>query len=394
MTTKLLLPLSALVLSLLIRTVASQETNGLVFWEEWYRLNFTYDFEGPGGTDSWDQVDTVSSEGEWGWYDSRHPIFDLDINLNECSENVRPSPINLFQDVLCQDTHEIRTRQKQDGDCTRDDIAFVLTPYGVKAYYPWYDDNCQRPTIQMDGFEDFILVWLELHARSEHVIDGRRFDAELQFVHMGTGNNNSEIATVSVLIDASARQDNEEFQWLLNQWNSALTNQTERCASTTPSRTRFRKRNLGLSKSQTRENTNPTVAISSSSTTRRTQDCKPDRFGQGCEPLLPRDRMYPYSLWPTIWYFSYHGSITSPPCSAIVHWRILDTPMLISRRQYKQLASLLKAFKNKACDDDMSLTSTKGENSRPLQVINSTNQPVAHCGFKDFSFDVFSEGEV
>jgi carbonic anhydrase len=396
--TKFFLELLVALLSSLQAVHAADQTSDTIFWEEIYRLDYSYDLEATNGPNAWAQVDTVTDEGEWGWYDNGHPIFDLNIGVNQCGQDVRPSPVNLFQDSLCTDTHEIRTRQSQDGDCTRDNVSFELTPYGLKAYYPWYENQpCLRPTIQMDGFEDFILVWLELHVRSEHVVDGRRYDAELQFVHMGTGANNSEMAVVSVLIDSSAKNDHEEFQWMLNQWATEVDLQDSRCASASATGGRLRKRVLQpitQSRSSTVYNATATSTTQEAPSRRVQQDCKPDKFGQGCEPLAPRKRMYPYSMWPSIWYYSYQGSITQPPCSAIVHWRILDEPMLISRRQYKQLASLLTAYKTLACEDGMSFTSPKGENFRPLQQINSANQPVSHCQITDFSFDVFEEGLV
>ena len=395
----LLLLLVAL-LSSLQAVHAADETSEIIFWEEFYRLDYSYDLEATNGPNEWAQVDTVTNEGEWDWYNYGHPIFDLNIGFNECGEGVRPSPVNLFQDSLCTDTHEIRTRQSQDGDCTRDNISFELTPYGLKAYYPWYENEpCLRPTIQMDGFEDFILVWLELHVRSEHVVDGRRYDAELQFVHMGTGVNNGEMAIVTVLIDSSAKRDHAEFQWMLNQWATEVDLQDSRCtASSSAFGERLRKRKLQPNTQSRRSsvvyNANATSTTQEAPSRRVQQNCKPDKFGQGCEPLVPRKRMYPYSMWPSIWYYSYQGSITQPPCSAIVHWRILDEAMLISRRQYKQLASLLTSYKTLECEEGMSFTSPKGENFRPLQQINSANQPVSHCQIADFSFDVFEEGLV
>jgi len=381
--TKLLMPLASLLLS-----IVSSQTTDVQFWEEFYRLDYSYDTQAPNGPNEWGQVDFASNEGEWAWYDNGHPIFDLDINGNECEQDVRPSPVNLFEDAACQDWHEIRTRQIQTGDCTKDDITFELTPYGLKAYYPWWDDNCLRPTIQMPGLGEFILVWLEVHVRSEHVLDGRRFDAELQFVHMG-GTNNTEMAIVSVLIDASARTDHDDFQWMLNQWTDELSTQTNRCAPTNG--TRLRKR--VLERATRKQQAHRSASSWEPNIQRRAQNCKPDKFGRGCEPLEPRTRMYPYSMWPSIWYFSYQGSITQPPCSTIVHWRIIDEPMYISRRQYKQLTPLITAFKSLACDGNVTLTSPRGENFRPLQQPSRrTDQPVAHCRIDNFGFDVFAVG--
>ena len=264
-----------------------------------------------------------------------------------------------------------------------------MTPYGVKGYYPLSDSSCLRPTIHLDGFaEDFILAWLELHSRSEHVIDGRRYDAELQFVHMGA--NASDVAIVSVLIDSTARADNDDFQWMINQWQEEVTLQTNRCNSlkTKTGTSLLRKRALNRADPPDTRSLAPPIR-------RIAQTCKPDRYGQGCEPLQPRLRMFPYSLWPTIWYYAYHGSLTAPPCSNIVRWRILDEPMLISRRQFKQMASLLTSYTTSSCVANQTLTSPHGENFRPLQPLQTfSTQPVAHCRYGDFSYEVYPVGQT
>jgi carbonic anhydrase len=50
--------------------------------------------------------------------------------------------------------------------------------------------------------------------------------------------------------------------------------------------------------------------------------------------------------------FRYHGSLTTPPCSEIVEWVVMDTPIQASR---EQIAALTKAYPN---------------NARPVQALN------------------------
>jgi hypothetical protein len=221
------------------------------------------------------------------------------------------------------------TREIRSTDCNQSDVTFDITPYSLRAYFPVDDTSCVRPSIVMSEFVDpFVLVWMELHARAEHVMDGQRYDAELQMVHFGTGNSTTEIATVSVLISANSRNDNSEFQWYLDQWQLVGNGKSAQACA--------RIRNLR----SVSQNDDRTV----SSTTSWDYDfqlaheedkrelliinsCKPNVLGDGCEPLVPRKKMFPYNLWPSIWYFGYMGSITSPPCSSIVNWRVLDEPL-------------------------------------------------------------------
>jgi hypothetical protein len=100
----------------------------------------------------------------------------------------------------------------------------------------------------------------------------------------------------------------------------------------------------------------------------------------------PRRKMFPYDLWPTIFFYRYKGSITAPPCSEIVNWRVLDEPLVISRRQYKTLAKLMAGHIDAVTCKPSKRTSPTGENFRPLQVLNNAQQEVAHCTIQDFSY--------
>jgi hypothetical protein len=110
------------------------------------------------------------------------------------------------------------------------------------------------------------------------------------------------------------------------------------------------------------------------------------------EPEGPRRKMFPYDLWPTLYYYKYKGSLTYPPCSENARWRIFDAPLRISRRQYKQLASLLESYKDEAtlADDGLfesaSAVSPTGENVRPLFDLNTDDQTLAHCTFRRYRY--------
>ena len=360
----------------LVSTAVAQQT----FWQDSFQLNFNYDPESQRGPTNWDSISVSNSE--WDQYASGNPVFNLDINGNECGQRIRPSPIMLETTTTCTDSHEMLTRQISSTDCNATAITFELTPHTLRAYFPEDDSTCQRPTIEMDGSDSdpFILQWMEIHARSEHVVDGRRFDAELQMVHMGTNNDNNKMAIVSIMIDASARADHVDFQYLLDQWQAAANDQTTRCGTTRSLRRRDNKIQLAGPGSEREEKEYPSQA-------RRTQ--QQQCTGTTCGP---RRKMYPYSMWPSIWYFKYAGSLTTPPCSAIVNWRVLDKQMMISRKQYKQLATLLTAYKDGNCQDDTVL-SPHGENFRPLISINTNNQDVAHCTKDDFDYTLFDPSQ-
>ena len=67
------------------------------------------------------------------------------------------------------------------------------------------------------------------------------------------------------------------------------------------------------------------------------------------EEALPNDRRY----------FAYRGSLTTPPCSEVVEWRVLKEPIEMSREQINAFVALL----------DHSCCPLNG-NNRPTQPLN------------------------
>ena len=61
---------------------------------------------------------------------------------------------------------------------------------------------------------------------------------------------------------------------------------------------------------------------------------------------------HPYheSLIPTYWFYGYDGSLTEPPCTEIVSWFVMDTPMKIAPQQLEQMKNILFSHVNEDCE--------------------------------------------
>lgn len=136
--------------------------------------------------------------------------------------------------------------------------------------------------------DTYDLLQFHFHAPSEHSIDGQRADAELHLVH---SNSDGDLAVVGVLINAGAANT-----WLAEFWDDIPRSEGET--------------ELG--------------------------------YEINAEGGLPADRSY----------YTYPGSLTTPPCSEIVTWLVLKTPIEASQEQIDAMNNNL------------------GDNARPLQSLN------------------------
>lgn len=468
-------------------------------------LPYTYDFTSRRGPKYWNRVDTCGHE--WQPY-INHEWYNVDVKDNECGSDRRPSPVNLKANQICEDEHEILTRKRYRSDCDIDDMTFEIKPGVLRATFPKDDDDCNRPSIDMpNGYPHrWIMQWMDVHIRSEHMLDGRRYDGELQMMHLGLFEQNNVIAMITSLIDATATQDDIMFQEILDRWQQEADKHERYCAykdnfmawdvnatietvmeryveyleeSESPSETpsdspsESPTKNPTPSPSETPTDSHsdsPSESPTSSPTSkkhyrhhhkdkdkddnqghrRRLKGKKhkhdPDaltvfnddslyfgkmyhpKYGDDGPPVLteegksflqreevsegkkggkrrrrkrrlafptehndprraPRHKPWPYIMWPTIHYYRYRGSLTTPPCSEMVHWRVFDEPMRISRRQFRQLARLINSYKDrKTCSKRDRITSSRGENYRPLQELSVDDQSVTHCTDLDFTF--------
>lgn len=286
-------------------------------------------------------------------------------------------------------------------------MKYEILPGVLRASFPEDDGDCERPTIDLpNGLQHrWIMQWMEVHVRSEHMLGGRRYDGELQMMHLGLEGQKRSVAIISTLLDASALYDNKDFQKLLDGWQEELHNIDKKCASKEYNQRESKKKKYGKNyhgQSDLMEdelyfgrlyhpkygNDGPPVLSKEFQNATEVDHERrlnfPKKFLE--EGRAPRHKMFPYIMWPTIHYYRYKGGLTRPPCSEIVQWRVFDEPMRISRRQYMQLAKLINSYRDPETCKSKSISSETAENYRPIQLLNNEEQEVTHCTDKDFSY--------
>jgi carbonic anhydrase len=90
----------------------------------------------------------------------------------------------------------------------------------------------------------------------------------------------------------------------------------------------------------------------------------------------------------SIYFYGYGGSLTEPPCSEWVSWRVLDTPMQISSAQLNQMSNILFGH----LDQDCKRNNVQWQNSvaRPTQSLN--DRELWQCTRDDYESDVEKNG--
>ena len=131
------------------------------------------------------------------------------------------------------------------------------------------------------GNDSYPLIQYHFHAPSEHVINGKTYPAELHFVHIRP---DGKMAVLGVLFEEGAT--NKSLQTILN--------------------------NVSKESSEHRAETGVTLNPKS---------------------LLPKTLSK---------FYTYAGSLTTPPCSEGVNWYVLANPVTISSSQLAQLEELYK----------------------------------------------------
>jgi carbonic anhydrase len=137
-----------------------------------------------------------------------------------------------------------------------------------------------------EGADTWDLLQFHFHSPSEHTVDGKRFDAELHFVHK---NAKGELAVVGVLL----RQGKE---------NTAL---------------------------------------------KAVFDAVPAEIGTDPKPVSGAMVDTKAILPARTGYFTYGGSLTVPPCSEGVTWFVLKTPIEVSAAQIAKLREVTHGDTNR-----------------------------------------------
>lgn len=346
------------------------------------------------GPRAWREVDTSGNLWETS-YDNIDPTNQCGINAN------MQSPITLpFEGTTtCQARRQLRSRSRQFSTCDGESGTFEITPTRLRVRFGrGYEPSVVVP----EGGNSIEAAYMEVAVPSLHRLtneDGttKQYHAEytlvfpvsrgvaneliLQdvdyfsplydfsfmylFIHFSTfqpkWNNKGRIVAVSVLVNAvSGIEDNAMFQMLLDEWSRVDT-----CSHA------FRmnddnQRDRGLSEAEEFNILHSDTTSGQGSRARGLQ-CNFDVFHK--------------TLVPSIYFHSYYGSLSEPPCTGNTNWKIIEKPMTISVQQLQQMTKLLNQgpCKNDPLAEDL--------NGRVRTTQADAGRAIERCGTRNYWLD-------
>jgi len=186
-----------------------------------------------------------------------------------------------------------------------------------------FTESCGGNTIEIPVLQGkFEALQFHTHIGSEHVIGGQRYGAELHIVHKEQGGD--RFAVVGIMINGDGQVENPLFSKLLDKWSAVEQQVTASCNG---------------------------VAAPKKS-----------------RPIVSDAAFNPYDLIPKgSAFYHYDGSLTTPPCSEVVWWEVVDKPLSVSPEQYDRLVQMTTTYTDPStCELTTAASPLDGSTNRPI----------------------------
>jgi len=310
------------------------------------------------------------------------------------------------------------------GDCTWDDLEYSIGNNGVKVA-PKVDvfgkaackfGGMRIPHLPFDSWNS---VQFHIHSWSEHTIGGEYFNAELHSVHMIESKTTVAATVWGSMISVGA--ENPVFENYLRGWEKVAADVAATCSGDAPAE------EVETAPAEEVETTpaeeEPAMAgdmeedgaeMVDPEETEVVEEMMEDeatangerklaeatfegQFGAKCKTLVHDPQPYLSETaiagttpdfyrhlhnmndadgFPMYGTYTYKGGLTTPPCSEIVNWNLLDTPFEISVDQMTRLLNLVDCYQNAdTCGYETVAAKLDAEQSSGLLTQSSTSRP-------------------
>jgi len=316
------------------------------------------------------------------------------------SKTARQSPIDVrFEDATsqCFEYHQIRSKPGEWG-ITHPKVEKQILPNKLRFVYDRKfeggfgdaDTNDQVKGASADmpkqwGYQ-LPVLHVDVKVPSEHWMEGKQYAAEYQIALIQNREEKRRGAPIiSVLFDIHPEEeDNHRIGQMIDEFQKVYDADMAECEGF-----RRKQRRLGAW-ADASLGAGSKIAEEAKSTVLDEPKEVETEFQESLGNL--RRKAQEYRRWNpfhetivrTLWFYGYEGSLTEPPCSEFVEWRIMLEPALISSRQLAQMKNILFNHVNGKCERT-SVHSKENGVARPIQPLN--NRPLYQCMCRDFIGD-------
>eukprot|EP00562_Extubocellulus_spinifer_P020711 CAMPEP_0178614226 /NCGR_PEP_ID=MMETSP0698-20121128/2053_1 /TAXON_ID=265572 /ORGANISM="Extubocellulus spinifer, Strain CCMP396" /LENGTH=1059 /DNA_ID=CAMNT_0020252951 /DNA_START=319 /DNA_END=3499 /DNA_ORIENTATION=- len=317
--------------------------------------------------------------------------------------NHQQSPIDIRRSManeLCYEYHQIR-HKTGDFDIRGSYVKTQILPNKLRLDYHQdynenkYSDGVGGPSADMPkGWgHQLPLTHIDVKIPSEHWLEGKQYAAEYQIFLIQTRDSQRGAPVISILIDLHPTDyPNIKFQEMLDQFQKVWDADMADCESLVRRRRRVMA-SLAIDGNEGSALEDELLKVlgddNDSSVWAEAlgeEDAQFENYRSNIRRRAQEDEVWdPWheDIMTSHYFLGYEGSLTEPPCTEFLSWRIMDRPALVSKAQLSQMKKLLFSHVDGKCRP----TSNHHEGSvaRPLQPFN--DREMWQCTCRDYIGD-------